>query len=69
MCHVTDSLYLVGFDIRKLILWNEQTMQQLLQISDDSIVSIKRVLTSNKFIVKAYKKGVKVLTLDDLKSN
>ena len=29
LCHVTDSLYLVGFYSYGLILWNEQTDQLL----------------------------------------
>jgi hypothetical protein len=32
LCHVTHSLYLVGFYNNGLILWNEQTDQLLLQI-------------------------------------
>jgi hypothetical protein len=26
LCHIADSIYLVGFDKRKLIVWNEQTV-------------------------------------------
>ena len=37
-------------------------------MSNDSAFSIKRVMTSNKFIIKTLRKGVKVLTINDLKS-
>ena len=71
LCHATDSLYLLGFyNPGKLVVWNEQTGQQLIQICDDRVLSIKRVMNSNKFIIKtARKKGVKVLTMNDFKSN
>ena len=41
----------------------------MLQISNDTAVSIKRVMTSNKYIIKTWGEGVKVLTINDLKSN
>ena len=71
LCHVTDSLYLLGFcNPGKLVVWNEQTGQQLIQICDDNVFSIKRVLNSNKFIINTARgKGVKVLTMNDFKSN
>ena len=50
-------------------MWNEQTEKQLFQISNDAALSIKRVMTSNKYIVKTWREGVKVLTINDLKSN
>jgi hypothetical protein len=69
LCHVTDSLYLVGFFKDGLILWNEQTDQLLYKIcSDDRVFSIKRVLTTNNYIIKTEKDGVKVLTINDLES-
>jgi dynactin complex subunit len=52
-----------------LILWNEQTETQLFQISNDTAYSIKRFMSSNKFIVKTHANGVKVLTINELKSN
>jgi hypothetical protein len=39
------------------------------QISNDNVYSIKRVITSNKLIINTHEKGVKVLTINDLKSN
>ena len=48
LCHVTDSLYLVGFyEGDGLILWNEQTDYQLSEICDDTVFSIKRVMIIN----------------------
>jgi hypothetical protein len=68
LCHVTDSLYLVGFDYGGLILWNEKTDQLLSKICDDTVFSIKRVLTTNNYIIKTEKDGVKVVTINDLES-
>ena len=68
LCHVTHSLYLVGFRDDGLILWNEQTDQLLLEICDDSVFSIKRVLTTNNYIIKTENDGVKVVTINDLES-
>ena len=53
LCHVTHSLYLAGFWGDGLILWNEQTDQQLFKIFDDYVSSIKRVLTTNNYIFKS----------------
>ena len=41
----------------------------MIEISDCSAVSINRVRTSNLFIIKSIRKGVKALTINDLKSN
>jgi hypothetical protein len=69
LCHVTHSLYLVGFSYDGLILWNEQTDQLLSKIcSDDTVYSIKRVLTTNNYIIKTDNSGVKVVTINDLES-
>jgi hypothetical protein len=65
LCHVTHSLYLVGFFDDGLILWNEQTDQLLSQICGGSVWSIKRVITTNNFVIKTYE-GVKVVTINDL---
>ena len=37
-------------------------------ISHERVFSIKRVMTTNSYIIKTEKEGVKVLTIDDLKS-
>jgi hypothetical protein len=71
LCHVIDSLYIVGL-YRKdgddgLILWNEQTDQVLAKICDGSLLSIKRVMTTNNYIIKTRYEGVKVVTINDLK--
>jgi hypothetical protein len=69
LCHVTHSLYLVGFYNYGLILWNEQTDQLLSKISDnDGVFSVKRVLTTNNYIIKTENDGVKVVTINDLES-
>ena len=68
LCHVTDSIYLVGVREYGLILWDEEKVQQLFRISYDLAVSIKRVMTINSFIFKTGEGGVKLLSIDDLKS-
>jgi hypothetical protein len=67
LCHVTDALYLLGFGIDGLILWNEETDQVLSKICDGRVISIKRVLTANIFIIKTGK-GLEVVTINDLDS-
>jgi hypothetical protein len=68
LCHVTHSLYLVGFWDDGLILWNEQTDQLLSEICGGRVFSIKRVITTNNYLIKT-DEGVKVVTINDLKSN
>ena len=68
LCHVADSLYLVGFWYDGLILWNEQTDQLLSEICDDRVWSIKRVMTTNNYVIKTRNEGVKVVTINDLVS-
>jgi hypothetical protein len=58
---------LVGFRNDLLTVWDEENDSQLLKISDDAVYSIKRVLTSNSYIIKTFKDGVKVLAINDLK--
>jgi hypothetical protein len=67
LCHVTDALYLVGFGIDGLTLWNEKTDQQLSKICDGRVISIKRVLAANIFIIKTGK-GLELVTINDLDS-
>jgi hypothetical protein len=69
LCHVTHSLYLVGFGGDGLILWNEQRDQLLSQICGGRVLSIKRVITTNNYLIKTKDEGVKVVTINDLKSN
>jgi hypothetical protein len=52
-----------------LILWNEQTDQLLSKICGDGVYSIKRVITTNNYLIKTYIAGVMVVTINDLKSN
>ena len=52
LCHVTHSLYLVGFYGDGLILWNEQTDQLLSEICGGRVFSIKRVITTNNYVIK-----------------
>ena len=66
LCHVTHSLYLVGFSSDGLILWNELTDQLLSQICGGTVLSIKRVITTNNYLIKTWKEGVKVVTINDL---
>jgi hypothetical protein len=67
LSHVSDALYLLGFGIDGLILWNEKTDQLLEKICDGRVISIKRVMTANIFIIKTGK-GLEVVTINDLDS-
>lgn len=69
ICNIAKSLYLVGF-LRGngLIVWNEHTDQQLFQINQDRVDSIKRSLTTNTYIIKT-EKGLKLLTIKNLKNS
>lgn len=66
ICHIAESLYLVGFKEDGLIVWNEETDQQLLKICRYRVFSIKRILTTKTFIIKTHKKGIKSLTIKNL---
>jgi hypothetical protein len=69
LCHVTDSLYLVGFFSNGLILWNEHRSQQLSEIYYYyGVFSIKRVMTTNNYVFKTQNEGVKVVTINDFES-
>ena len=69
ICHIAESLYLVGF-IRGsgLIVWNEHIDQQLFQIYQDRVDSIKRSLTTNTYIIKT-ENGLQLLTIKNLKNS
>ena len=49
-------------------MWDQEKDYQLFKICQDLVLSIKRVITANSYIVKTIDKGVLVLTIDDLKS-
>ena len=66
LCRTTDSIYLVGFRHR-LILWDEQRDQEVREITDERVFSIKRVLTTDHYIIKTWKQGVKVVIIKGLK--
>jgi hypothetical protein len=68
LCHLADSVYLVGFTHDGLVAWDEKKDQLLFKISKDEAFSIKRLLTTNSFLIKTGEGGVKVLTIDDLSS-
>ena len=67
ICHVSESLYLLGFGYNGFVVWNEQTNQQLFFISQDRVFSIKRHLTTNTYIIKTFINGLKILTIKNLK--
>ena len=67
ICHIAESLYLAGLYQDGLIVWNEQTDQQLFQIFQDRALSIKRILTTNTYIIKTQNNGLKVFTIKNLK--
>ena len=66
ICHIAESLYLVGSCYR-LIVWDEHSDQQLFQICQDRVFSIKRILTTNTYILKTEKYGLKLFTIKNLK--
>jgi hypothetical protein len=68
LCHITDSVYLVGFLNFKLIVWNEKTAYKLFKISNESIFSMRRVMNSSHYIVKTADEGLKLLTINDMES-
>lgn len=69
ICHIAESLYLVGFFDDGLIVWNEQTEQQIIKICQDRVSSIKRMLNTNSYIIKTKENGVQKLTIKNLKNS
>ena len=69
MFYIAESLYLVGFFYGELIVWNEQTDQQLFQICEDYVRSIKRILTTNSYIIKNCYNGLELLTIKNMKKS
>ena len=68
LCHISDSIYLIGVEKVGLIVWNEQNNLTVFRISENFAFSIKRVTTTNNYIIKDQNQGVKILTIHDLKS-
>jgi hypothetical protein len=68
LCHISDSIYLIGVYKIGLIVWDEQNNLTVFRISENLAFSIKRVMTTNNYIIKDQNQGVKILTIDDLKS-
>jgi hypothetical protein len=59
-----STRYLLGLKSQSLILWDDSTCEQLLEISLHRVYSIKRLLpTSECFVVMTENDGVWVLTL------
>jgi len=70
ICHIGESLYLVGFFIHYgLIVWNEQTDEQLFQICLERVTSIERILTTKTYIIKTQDKGLKLLTIENFEKS
>ena len=69
ICHIAESVYLVGFEKDGLTVWKEQTDQQLFKVCQDQVFSIKRVLTTNTYIIKTEKNGLKLLSIKNLKTS
>jgi hypothetical protein len=62
ICHIADSFYLLGLnnfskhDLKEqLFVWDEHTGEELYHIIQDPIWSIKRVMTTNTYIIKSFK--------------
>jgi hypothetical protein len=51
LCHITDSVYLLALS-NQLIIWNEETDQQLFKIRDAYVLSMRRVMTTNHYILR-----------------
>ena len=69
LCHITDSLLLVGFIRDGLIIWDQQKEEEICQIIDYSLDSIKRVINTDNFIIKTkFKNELKLLTIRNMES-
>ena len=68
LCHITDSKYLVGFENAKLVVWDEKKEQEMYQIIDDGVYSIKRVMRTDNYIISKRNDGVKLLNIFDLQN-
>jgi hypothetical protein len=66
LCHVNDSLYLVGLGGYGLRVWDQNKEQEMYKISHDSLVSIKRVMNTDNYILRTFKNGLKLLTINNL---
>ena len=66
LCHITDSLYLIGFYYAKLIIWDQQKEQKMYHFGEGNVLSIKRVMNTDNYILKRHTHGVKLLTINDL---
>jgi hypothetical protein len=62
ICLIADSFYLLGLnnfskhDLKEqLCVWDEHTGEELYHIIQDPIWSIKRVMTTNTYIIKSFK--------------
>ena len=67
LCHIADSIYLVGsYGLESMAVWNEQTDQELFTVYNNRVVSIKRVLSTSSFIIRTSKEGVKLLSIKDI---
>ena len=68
LCHISDSIYLVVVGSEEwLFAWNEQTNTELFSVHYYSVTNIKRILSTNSFIIKTHnEEGVYLLTIKDL---
>ena len=57
ICHIAGSFYFLGLE-EQLCLWNEDTDEQIYRVISHDIFSIKRVMTTNTFIIRSKKGGV-----------
>jgi hypothetical protein len=69
LCHISDSIYFVGLYGNGLVVWNEQTDQELFRVYERSVDSIKRVVSTNSYIILTKFEGVKLLTIEELATN
>ena len=69
ICHNAESLYFIGLANDGLIVWNEKTDQQLVQVCKDRVFSIKRILTTNSYIIKTMENGLKLITIKNLEKS
>jgi hypothetical protein len=68
LCHITDTICLVGFKDAKLIVWDEEKEQEMYHINIDKVDSIKRVMSTDNYILKKRNDGLELLIINDCES-
>jgi flavorubredoxin len=61
-------MYVLGLTSEGVIVWDEKEDQELFRITQEMVFSMKRVMTTNSYLIKTKEQGVKILTIEDLMS-